>query len=129
VRKPRLGRLKDLQRLPDDQTKTSQRYFRRRNAFAAHWHAADSIISLTHRIYSIVDALAERQAVAAALNGRDVAFCAEIAWEVLRKRYSELRPADWQRIAGHILAAGYRKAKIDGHPVFVAPTPEPELPL
>jgi hypothetical protein len=73
-----------------------------------------------------MDALDERAKVARYLETKDVAFGAEVAWECLGKRYSELNARDWQRIAGHVLAAaGWQSRKVHGHAVWVKPEPAP----
>jgi hypothetical protein len=73
--------------------------------------------------FHTVDSTNERASVARYLEPKTIAFGAEIAREALGKRYDELRADDWRRITGHVLAAGWRKAKVDGHPCFVSPTP------
>jgi hypothetical protein len=68
-----------------------------------------------------LDALAERQAVAAVLDGREIAFGAELARQALRKRYDEMRIEDWRRLAGHVLALGWKSSKIGKTQVWVRP--------
>lgn len=74
-------------------------------------------------------AFSERQAICRYLDNRDIAFGAEIAREALGQRYADLNAADRQRITGHLLRAGWRRAKVHGHSVFVAPRTQPKLPL
>jgi hypothetical protein len=76
-----------------------------------------------------MDALNERANVARYLQAKTIAFGAEIAREALGKSYGELRLDDWRRIAGHVLAAGWKKAKVGGHPCFVSPTTAPSEQL
>jgi hypothetical protein len=77
-----------------------------------------------------MDALNERQAVAQFLNGKTIAFGAEIAREAIGRSYTQMDRPAWARLAGHVLSCGWRKGRVDGHPVWMKPEPaQPALAL
>ena len=59
-----------------------------------------------------MDAHNERVAVSAYLDGKDICFGAEVAREAWGRKYDSMSVDDWRRLAGHVLACGFRSTKV-----------------
>ena len=65
-----------------------------------------------------------RPRVAAYLEGRTLATGMDVARSVGRT-YSAMTRDDWATLAAVVIACGWRKAKVDGVPVWKAPAAAP----
>jgi hypothetical protein len=67
-----------------------------------------------------------RPKVAAYLAGKTQCFGMEIVRGALGLRYDQMDVRAWRRVAAAVMAARWRKGKVDGLPCWIAPAAAPE---
>jgi hypothetical protein len=79
------------------------------------------VITFTQRIF-IVDSFDDwPQRIAAYLHGRTQAFGMDIVRGALGLRYGDMDVPAWRRVAAGVMAAGWRKGRLEGVPCWIAP--------
>ena len=69
-----------------------------------------------------------RPSVAKHLEGKNIVFGGELA-KACGRTYSTMDRDGWATFAAVIKSLGWRKAKVDGIPVWEAPSAQPQLSL
>lgn len=83
------------------------------------------VITFTQRIFIVNSFDDWPQRIAAYLHGRTQAFGMDIVRGALGLRYDQMDTPAWRRVAAAVMAAGWRKGRLEGVPCWVARLDKP----